>query len=336
LCLDADRTGVTVVRGVAGDPRPIHRGTIGKEAWLLAWDRYLVACDDVSHVQFASFRGIKADAVAAAHGKLRASCAQIYELVAAAASSDLGTDRIVVARGERLHRMTLARTVAAARPELCAARRLPWDLPGEVPLSKAPEFAWRVPNWCLPSPERLTIVAPVEMELERVVEETGTDEPVVHAWFAKWLVELEHALEQARAAGAEVIRPAGARDLLAALDGQHRECVQLVAHTDDRRDTIFLDGDRLSLSGLASAITGLVEKGWRSPVRAIDLATCSSEGRLGRALRAAGIEYVSGRVGNLYLGAISRWLRVLHTRRLFDGQTPIAHAWLLAAHRRGA
>ncbi|HEY0987876.1 MAG TPA: hypothetical protein VGD80_12520 [Kofleriaceae bacterium] len=302
------------------------------------WDRYLTACEDVAYVQFAMIRGMEADAVAKARHALRSTCERIYELISAAACSDLGTERIVVARSERLRRMTRARIVAVARPGMCAARQLPWDLSCDVALCDAPGFAGAVPRWCLPSPERLTIVAPKDIELDRVMPAAGTteaDKTVLSVRTAKWLVEIEHALEQARTAGAEVIRPAGASDLLAALDGRHRECVQLVAHTDGHRDTMFLDGDRLSLTGLAAAITEVVAAGWRSPVRTIDLATCGSEGKLSRALRAAGIEYVSGRQDKLHTRAIARWLRVLHTRRLFDGETPIAHAWLLASLHDG-
>lgn len=304
---------------------------IPEASWRAAWRRYLNACEAVEAATFATFFGDHAVEVAAAQDVLRASCCELYALITDAAEADLGTRPTVAARGAVLRSCSLARVVAAARPALLAARRLPWDLPVGSGRAELPGLAHAVIGWLLPEPANLTILAPREWELERLIAPRArdADQAVVHAWLGSWLVELETGLARARDAGAEVIRPATTRDLLAVLDGGHRPCLQVIGHID--RDVMFLDGERLKLRALATELSTAVARGWRARVRTADLSLCDSEALLAPVLRRAGVEYVSARAGKIHLGATARWVRTLYERGLFDGATPVGHAWLLAA-----
>jgi len=328
---------VAVVRGTSERARALYHGRIAAATWLPVWDRYRSACDAARASSFATFQGPHALAVAQAQRDLRTACTLVYEIVSEAAASDLGTERTVVVRTSQLRTLSLARVVAVARPEMLRARRLPWDLPVCDDVEQAPGLARATMRWLLPDPACLTIVAPVELELERAL--TGPVHDVAAAdsvaRIARWLVELEHALALARSAGAEVIRPARVRDVLEALEGRHRACVQIIGHVGPR-DMLYLDGEQLSLRRLAAEISELTASGWRSPVRTIDLSVCNSESLFARLARSCGIEYVSGRTGDLHVGAVASWVRALYAQNLFDGATPIAHAWLVAALARGS
>ena len=331
LYLDHDRQrGLTITRGRAGDASSAARCSISPETWNPAWYKYRAA-SEAAEGTFSTFETELAPDVEAAYRRLRSACETLYRLLADAVGADLGSDRFVVARSQPLAALTLARLVAVASPELLRARLLPWDLPAGCPERAAPTLARAVTTWKLPAAAELTILAPEALELERVFPVDLTDTRAVGwaaAIVARWAVAYDQALRDAEAAGAQVIRSATSGDLLDTLQGRHRDAVQIVGHVDKR--WLHLHDGRLSLRGFAAAVDKQVAAGWRSPVKVLDLSTCGSP-VLFATLQRAGIEYISGRLASVHLGAMSKWLHRLHTRRFLDGATPIAHAWLLAA-----
>lgn len=337
IVLDWESSGdVVLTRAKHSDGATAVRSRISAAVWLVSWDRYRRAGEAVHTHMFATFTGSRAEVVARAQQELCAACIQLYAVISEAVAFDLGSEPTVIIRSPRFATLSLARLVALARPDLLRTRRLPWDLPVGGSVEAAPSLARAVTRWTLPAPSDLTIIAPQELELERSLAGPVHDPRAAEsvARIARWLVQLERALDLARRAGAQVIRPAQVQDVLEALEGRHRRCVQIIGHIS-ARDMLYLDGEQLSLRRLATEVTALTRDGWRSSVRTLDLVSCSSEALLAKIMRTSGIEYVSGRAEALHPGAVTRWLHALYAHNLLDGATPLAHAWLLAALEKG-
>lgn len=367
LSLDWDGASDLVVRrGVAGEAASVT-SCIDVTEWLPVWCEYeaaVEAVEDCPYVTFANDPAPRSGTVSPGgaepesaaervayvldlHQKLRESCHQIYGVFRRWLGPERGDQPLVVLRSPLLQTLSLARVVAVARPDLLESRRLPWDLPGFA-LEAAPALACEVKAWLLPRSSDVTIIAPRELELRRVFDSDSvrilpegrldlcTDEVALVSAMAqvtRWLADLETGLALAREAGAQVIRPANVRSVLEALDGRHRACVQIIAHVDG--GDLYLDDGKLGLPKLLENLEECVEEGWASPVRAADLSACTSDRELAQICRIAGIPHVSSRFAKIHLGSVARWLMALYCRRLLDGQTPIAHAWLIAALEGG-
>lgn len=326
--LDVDPRGrLIVVR-----EEPI--GLVEADIWRPAWDAYTRANTSADAAPYAESEE-DVEAVCAAQDELRDASAAIYALLSGIVGAELDTGP-AVGRSPALAAMPLAPLVALARPDLL--HRLPWDVSG-VALDAMPRAVAELARWCLPTPRDLTILVPQQLGLGRMFAAFVGEPRTPHARHdftakirevARWLGNLELALDAARLAGAEVIRPAHRRDFLEVLDGRHRRCLQLVAHIDEHHD-LHLDDGTLSLSTLRERVAVNVDAGWRSPLAAADLSACGSEAQLAGILRSAGVAQVSARFTRIYLGPAAAWLRAIYERGLFDGATPISHAWLRAA-----
>jgi hypothetical protein len=333
---------VTLTRGHQGEPAPILRATITADRWRPHWIAYRGALARVARHRYVAFAGPDADVSRSAHLGLRAACAHLYALMADIGRSDLGTTPTIVLRSPTLVDLPLSRLVAAARPDLLDARALPWDLDPRYPLARAPALAAEAPRWCLPRAEAMTILMPNALDIGRLYAGSpstiaGDDELSSRnaALMARWTYDLERGLCAARAAGARVVRPATVTDVVQSLEGDHGDCVQLIAHLDEE-DRLHCDDGLLAIERLLALVRDRVAGGWRSPLRSIDLLVCGSHARLAGVLYEAGVEYVSSYRDEIHVGVLARWVRALHEQRVYDGRTPFAHGLLAIMERRAA
>lgn len=237
----------------------------------------------------------------------------------------------LVSRCEHLMSLALAPLAALAKGDfLCA---LPWDTHPRITLPAVVELARQSQTWPRPRADKVTILVGTDlgdggMFRHREDFVAGLDTAAV----VSWSLSRERAFSHAKASGASV-RTLTSEALLAAIEGQFGEYVQIVGHVARNAlgvDRLVCADADVDLTTLLQKVREVAERGYRSPLLSVDLTTCASAGTLSEVFNTVGSWCVASRPSALHPAWASQGLETIYSRGFLDGTRSFHHAWLWA------
>jgi hypothetical protein len=210
---------------------------------------------------------------------------------------------------------------------------LPWDLHPRLADKTLVGLAADPAAWPRPKPETTTILVGADQGAGTVFESADQFVPGFDsAAVLQWNVELKRGLDRAKDAGA-TLRPLTTDAVLTTIEGDFGPHVQLVGHVVRNAvgdETLVCDNGDLNLAVLLRRVLQLRERGFRSPLRSIDLSTCVSSGAFSAVFHAVGVWCVASRPDALHPAWVARGLRIMYEQQFLDGRSAFHHAWIRA------
>jgi hypothetical protein len=335
-CPTCTGTSSLIVELACGDRTPVVHSVQG-ELFRRVYDDYSDALDATIARPHATFDdgGATIRVITELRTAWRVAASRAYEVCfQPLMGRTFPDDRVLAWRCEHLRRMPVAVLALAASK---ARNEWPLDLHPRVPVESAKQAAAR--PWPCPVPSDTALLIGGDLgqggAIGLAVDETAGAglTPADLMPFIAWELSKERAVSHARARDATVapLTPDAVIDSLEGRLGPHVQIVGHVERSEDDRPLLVCDGGaRIDLRRLVDAVRQRAARGFRSPLRAVDLAACDSADEFSEAFHSAGVVFTSSVAAPMHPARALRAIEYIYGVPLLDGRTPFQHAWLAA------
>ncbi|MCC6552535.1 MAG: hypothetical protein IT372_05860 [Polyangiaceae bacterium] len=302
--------------------------------WERAHGGYIDGLDAVLQLPWATFSDDDgyAAAVHSAHARRLSALARLHDILLEGVLPAPERFAVLAIRCEHLLDLPLAPLAAARDPVRYRAAGLPLDLHPRFTMLERTPIAREPCPWPSPRPSDVCVLIGDDLGEGEMLDSISEIRDADLAAPLRWALDRGRALNLARSRGARV-HPLTVDSLLAALEGELGGYIQIIATTSaDEADVPLLcaqDGS-IDLRALTARIKRAHVDGFRSPLEAVDIASCCSADDLSGVFHAAGVRFVSSFAALIHPGSISGALLKMYEHDLLDGHTPFQHAWIWA------